>query len=65
MSFQGKLRIRRVGNVFHFESKGPTDALWTTVKETTLPFTEAGFAAVVSENSALPTSTPIEIRAAE
>lgn len=65
MSFQGKLRIRRVGGVFHFETKGPTDVLWTTVKETTLPFTEAGFAAVVSENAALPTSTPISIKAAE
>lgn len=65
MAFQGKLRIRRVGDVFHFETKGPTDDLWTTVKETTLPFKEAGFAAVVSENSALPTSTPVEIRAAQ
>lgn len=64
MPFQGKLRIRRVGNVFHFESKLPTDADWKTVKDATLPFTEAGFAAVVSETNALPSSTVVEARSA-
>jgi hypothetical protein len=64
MAFEGKLRIRRVGDVFHFESKLPTAAEWTTVKDATLPFTEAGFAAVVSETNALPGSTEVKARSA-
>ena len=62
MAFTGKIRIRRYDNVFSFEKLVSPSTEWETVKETELPFTEAGFVSVIAHGAAVPSASPVVVK---
>jgi hypothetical protein len=62
MAYQGKLRIRRVGDVVHFETMPTGSTTWTSLKVAALPVIASGYACVVSDSVAVPSATAVQLR---